>query len=59
MTTNEDFADVWDEQVPPDAAERALQDRLTHLQQQSELDSLEPLDDFLDGFENDNFDLQD
>lgn len=59
MNVNKDFEDAWEEQVPPNAAEQALQFRLTQLQEKSELDNLEPLDDFLDGFENDKFDLED
>lgn len=59
MTTLDDFADAWSSQVPPDAAELALQDRLTQLQQQAELDSAEPLDDFLAGFVQANTDTQD
>ena len=50
------FQEQWDEQEPPNPAELALQDRLTQLRQQADVDDNESLDDFVVGFRQANCD---
>ena len=52
----DDYLQAWDDQVPTTAAERALQERLSTLQQRHEQDNTEPLDNFLAEFAQANLD---
>jgi hypothetical protein len=59
MTTEtepDDYLDSWDAQVPPSAAERALQQRLAEQQKRHDQDDTDLTDDFLAEFAQANLD---